>query len=197
MELADVVARRRMVRHYTGEPVATPVVRGLIDLARRTPSAGFAQGQRFVVVTDGPTRRAVANLAGEDAYAARGYPRWLSSAPVHVVVCADEQAYHDRYAAPDKAGDPRRWPVPYWHVDAGASLLLLLLGAVDAGLAAGFLGIHRLDGLRDLLGIPCHIHPLGVVTLGHAADRPSGSSGRCWRDLDEVLFWQRWPRGGR
>jgi nitroreductase len=196
MEFQQVVARRRMVRNYTDEPVARPVVERLLDTARRAPSAGFAQGQRFVVVTDPASRRAVAGLAGEEAYVARGFDPWMSGAPVHVVVCADEGAYHDRYRQPDKLGadgEEIAWPVPYWHADAGASLMLLLLAAVDAGLVAGFFGVHRLPGLKDLLGIPPAVHPLGVVTLGHPApDQRSGSLARGWRDLDEVVSWERW-----
>lgn len=196
MELREVVARRRMVRNYTDEPVDPAVVERIVDTARRAPSAGFSQGQRFVVVTDAATRRAVADLADEPAYVARGFHPWISRAPVHVVVCASEAAYRERYAEPDKRSGPAGWPVPYWHVDAGGSLVLLLLAAVDEGLAAGFVGVHRVGGLADLLGIPDGVHPVGVVTLGHPApDRRSGSLARGWLPLEEVVSRERW--GGR
>ena len=39
--------------------------------------------------------------------------------------------------------------MPYWWVDAGASMMLLLLAAVDEGLAAGFLGSHRMSGFEN------------------------------------------------
>lgn len=192
VEFDEVVARRRMVRAYHPEPVDRRTILRVLEVARRAPSAGFSQGQRFVVVTDPQVRREIARLAGEDAYAQRGFDRWLSSAPVHVVVCADEDAYRRRYDQPDKAGTAA-WTVPYWHVDAGAALMLLLLAAVDEGLAAGFLGAHRLAGIRDLLGIPARVHVIGVVTVGYPApDRRSGSLRRGWRDLDEVVSWQRW-----
>ncbi|MBW3657022.1 MAG: nitroreductase family protein [Actinobacteria bacterium] len=195
MELSEVVARRRMVRNTTDEPVDPAAVRRILDLARRAPSAGFSQGQRFVVVTEEATRRRIAALADEPAYVAKGFDPWLSTAPVHVVPCADERAYRSRYAEDDKLGADAElsWPVPYWHVDAGASLMLLLLAVVEEGLAAGFAGVHRLDGLAELLGIPAGVHPLGVVTIGHPApDRRSGSLARGWRDLDEVVSWGRW-----
>lgn len=196
MEFQEVVARRRMVRNYRDEPVDRTVVRRIVDTARRAPSAGFAQGQRFVVVTDGATRRAIADLADEPAHVERGFDPWMSRAPVHVVLCADEGAYHRRYAEPDKRRGDRdgmAWPVPYWHLDAGASLMLLLLAAVDEGLAAGFFGVHRLEGLQELLGIPSNVHPEGVVTIGHPApDRRSGSLDRGWRDLSEVVHDERW-----
>ncbi|HEX2027522.1 MAG TPA: nitroreductase family protein [Nitriliruptorales bacterium] len=197
MEFREVVRRRRMVRSYRDRPVDRAVVERVVALARRAPSAGFAQGQRFVVVTDRRTREAVADLAGEDRYVARGFDPWLSRAPVHVAVCADERAYRARYQQADKrdTGGPH-WEVPYWLVDAGASLMLLLLAAVDEGLAAGLLGSHRMPGLAALLGIPPGVHPVGVVTLGHPApDRRSGSLARGWQDLGEAVHWERWGGG--
>jgi len=58
---------------------------------------------------------------------------------VHVLVCTREDDYHDRYRQPDKLEDGQEidWPVPFWFVDAGAALMLLLLAAIDEGLAAG------------------------------------------------------------
>lgn len=195
MELDEALRRRRMVRNYTGDPVDRATVERLVDRARRAPSAGFSQGQRFIVVTDGDRRRAIAGLAGEDAYVRKGFDPWISRAPVHIVPCADEGAYHRRYAEPDKGGPgtAHRWPVPYWYVDAGASLMALLLAVVQEGLAAGFLGVHHLDGLRTLLDIPAEVHPIGVVTVGHGTeDRRSGSLARGWRPLDDVLRWEAW-----
>lgn len=203
MEFAELVARRRMVRNYAPDPVDPETIEGMLVLARNAPSAGFSQGQRFVVVTDERTRGEIAELGGESHYVAEGFDPWMSRAPVHVVVCADQRAYLDRYAEPDKLADDERraagessaedWPVPYWHVDAGASMMLLLLAAVDVGLAAGFFGVHRLPGLKSLLAIPDEVHPIGVATVGHPeADRRSGSLKRGWRDLDEVVHWERW-----
>lgn len=197
MEYREVVRRRRMVRAYRDEPVGAAVLEHLLDLARRAPSAGFAQGQSFVVVSDPVMRGRIADLAGEQRYVARGFRPWLSQAPVHVVLCGDEGAYRARYAEPDKLGGhglgEDDWPVPYWHVDAGASLMLLLLGAVDEGLAAGFLGVHRLPGLRELLDIPDGVHPIGVVTIGYPCpDQPSPSRDRGWRALEDVVSWERW-----
>lgn len=197
MEFREAVRRRRLVRAYRDEPVDLAVVESLLDLARRAPSAGFAQGQCFLVITDPATRGEIARLAGEERYVARGFRPWLSAAPVHVVVCSEEGAYRARYREPDKLDQhgPGEidWPVPYWHVDAGAALMLLLLGAVDAGLAAGFLGVHRVPGLRELLRIPDGVHPIAVVTIGYPCpDKPSPSLARGRRPLEEVVSWGRW-----
>lgn len=195
MEFSDTVRRRRMVRNYRPDPVEPEVVDRILAVAQRAPSAGFSQGQSFVVVTDEDRRAAIAELAHEPEYVAAGFDPWLSRAPVHVVVCTSEAVYRARYAEPDKAGtdDAQDWPVPYWHVDAGAALMLLLLAAVDEGLAAGFAGSHSLEGIKDLLGIPADVEPIGLVTLGYPApDRRSGSLDRGWKPLDSIVHRERW-----
>lgn len=198
MEFSETVRRRRMVRNYLPDSIPAEVVDRILDRARRAPSAGFTQGQSFVVVTEAEKRSAIARLAHEDEYIAAGFDPWLSRAPVHVVVCTSEDAYRTRYAEPDKSGaaDAQEWPVPYWFVDAGASLMLLLLAAVDEGLAAGFAGSHSLAGIADLLGIPPEVTPIGLVTLGYPApDRQSGSLRRGWKPIEGVVHREQWGSG--
>ena len=185
-----------MVRRYEEEVVPRDKLLRILDIARRAPSAGFSQGLSFVVVTEQPLRRAIARLAGEGPYVAKGFDPWLSAAPVHVVVCADEESYRRRYEESDKTeSGPEVWPVPYPVVDAGAGLMLLLLAAVDEGLAAGFLGVHRLEGLSGLLGIPKDVVPIGLVTIGlPLPDRGSRSLRRGWKPLDKVVHWEGWNK---
>lgn len=199
MEFADVVARRAMVRRYRPDPVDPAVVGRIVDVARRGPSAGFSQGQAFVVVTDDGLRGRIAQLCGEPEHVARGLTPWLSVAPVHVVPCVRAADYRARYAEPDKAVSrgPDGWAVPFWWVDGGAALMLLLLAAVDAGLGAGLLDIADRDGIRALLRIPSDVEPIGLVTLGVPADSqpPSSASRRGRRPASEQIHWQRWGSG--
>jgi len=196
VEFQEVLARRRMVRNYLAEAVDDEALERIIAAARKAPSAGFSQGQSMLVVRSESTRRAIAQLAGADEYVADGFDPWISAAPVHVVVCISEQAYHDRYREPDKLDSESReieWPIPYWWVDSGATMMLLLLAAVDEGLAAGFLGVHSVPGLRELLSIPEAVTPIGVVTIGHPApDRRSGSLQRGWKSAAAVVHREKW-----
>jgi nitroreductase len=198
MEFNEVVRRRRMVRNYLPDPVDAGTVGRIVSAGVRAPSAGFTQGQSFVVVTEPERRQRLADLAGEADYVARGFDPWISRAPVHIVVCVSEQAYHDRYREPDKIdadGNEIAWPVPYWWVDAGASMMAILLAAVNEGLGAGFLGVQSFDGLATELGLPESVTPIGLVTVGHPApDRRSSSLARGRRPDGDVVHRERWSR---
>jgi FMN reductase [NAD(P)H] len=203
MEFHELLSRRRMVRHYTGEGVPRDVLARIVRTVRRAPSGGFSQGQRLVVVTEEATRREIAGLLGEDEWVAQGREPWLAVAPAHVVVCTREQDYHDRYTQPDKlaltGGTEIEWPVPFWFVDAGAALMLVLLAALDEGLAAGVYGVtvEQREPFKRLLGIPDDVWVVCGVTLGRAAPDPRASeaSSRLTqrrRPLDELVRWERW-----
>jgi FMN reductase [NAD(P)H] len=190
-----------MVRHYVDEPVPVDVLERVLRSVRRAPSAGFSQGQRLVVVTDADRRHAIADLLGEDARVEEGYEPWLSSAPVHVVVCTREEDYHERYRKPDKlaGGEEIQWQVPYWFVDAGAAMMALLMAAIDEGLASGFLGLpaERQAEFKRMLEIPADVDVVGIATIGRPAPDPrwSASTSRATqprRDLGEIIHWERW-----
>jgi nitroreductase len=196
MEFSDVLAKRRMVRNYTDATVERDKLERIAAAALRAPSAGNSQAIGVVVVTDPDTRQRIAEIADEPAYVAAGFDPWVSRAPAHIVISVSEKVYRDRYSEPDKLNDDGTqidWPVPYWWVDAGASMMAVLLAAVDEGLAAGFLGVHSVPQLSDLLAIPDHFDPIGIVTIGvPAPDRRSGSLDRPKRTVTDVVFTDRW-----
>jgi nitroreductase len=196
MEFSEVVRKRRMVRNFTDEPVAPEIITRMLDLARHAPSAGFTQGQSFVVVTRPELKQEIARICGEESYVESGFHHWISGAPVLVIACTSEAAYHRRYQEPDKIRDDGSeivWPVPYWHMDIGCAVMILLLAAVDEGLAAGFTGTHDLKALRAVLGIPPEVTPVGVIPIGYPApDRPSPSLKRGRRSDAEYLHYENW-----
>jgi nitroreductase len=196
MEFQDVVRKRRMVRNFTDEPVADGVIERIVEAGQHAPSAGFSQGVAYVVVTDPETRKTVGEIAGEAGYVEAGFDPFISGAPVQVVVCTSERVYHDRYNEPDKKPEGTEeidWPIPYWHTDAGCSLMLILLAAVNEGLGTAFVGVHDPAELQRLLGIPADSLPIGVAMIGHPApDKKSGSLKRGRRSLETVLHRERW-----
>jgi len=196
VEFQDVLRKRRMVRNYTDEPVDTEVIERIVAAGQRAPSAGNSQGVVYVVVTEEATRKAIGEIAGEENYVAGGFDRFISGAPVQVIICTSENVYHERYNEPDKkpeGEDEINWPIPYWHTDAGASMMAILLAATDEGLGSAFIGVAEPKQLQDLLGIPDDYLPIGLAMIGHAApDKKSGSLKRGRRSLETVLHRERW-----
>src|SRR5215211_125142 len=201
MEFREILAQRRMVRHYDPAPVPREAIERIVATVRRAPSGGFSQGQRLVVVTDPTTRADIAELLDEADSIAQGREPWLSVAPVHVIVCTREQDYHDRYNEPDKlaqtGGVEVEWPAPFWYVDAGAAMMMLLLAAIDNGLAAGVYGVTvpELQAFKELLGIPEDVHVVAGVTVGKArpdpnASRASSRFSQRRRAPEEVVHWE-------
>ena len=199
MDFTDVVLRRRMVRHFSNEPVAPEAIERILDLARHAPSAGFTQGQAFIVVTRPDLKREIARLCGEEEYTGAGFDPFISEAPVVVLPCTSEAAYHRRYQEPDKVnedGNEIFWPVPYWHMDIGCAVMLVLLGVVNEGLAAGFAGIPTVENIaevRRLLGMPDDVTPVGVIPIGHRApDVLSPSLRRGRKPRPEYVHHEGW-----
>jgi nitroreductase len=200
MELRDLVRRRRMVHRFTREPVAEETLVRVLEIARHAPSGGFSQGFRLVVLDD-PARvewfwRATTppdELPELDERIATG-------PPVVALPFTSKATYLDRYSAPDKAGfglqSEEAWPVPFWHLDAGMAIMLILLAAVDAGLGGWFFGI--VHGERDVVrefGIPDQYSLLGAIGIGHRApdDVMIGSPvSRPRISMDELVHRNCW-----
>jgi nitroreductase len=191
VEFQDVVRKRRMVRRFHADrPVPAEVVDRILRNATRGPSAGFSQGQAFLV------------LEGEQLqkfWALRPSGNGVSTAPLLIVPFAAKHVYLDRYAQPDKGWtdrDESRWPVPFWYIDTGMATLLILQTVVDEGLGALYFGIvpEDVEPFRELYGVPAEYEPIGAVAIGYS-DEPvqSGSPTRRERlPLDEVVHRGRW-----
>lgn len=197
MDFADVVMKRRAVRRFEEGGVDREVIERIARLAQRTPSAGFSQGQRMVVVTEPDQRRAVAKIYGEDEYEPM-FGRWISECAAQFIPCVSESIYHRRYQEADKTQDDGSeidWPIPYWWVDIGATMQNVMLAAVDAGLGCGFVGAgaEGIEELKQYLGIPDEFAPIGVMPVGRPLpDVRSPSLKRGWVPFEQFARWERW-----
>ena len=196
MEFTDTVLKRRMVRNFAEKPVDIEIIKRIVELTRHAPSAGFTQGQSFVVVTDVEKRKAIAETCEEAEYVKMGFAPFISKAPVLLIPCTSELAYHRRYQQPDKVnadGSEIVWPVPYWFMDIGCAVMIALLAAVDEGLVCAFAGSKDLNALRSLLNMPAEITPVGVIGGGYRApDVPSPSLKRGRKPDADYLHLEQW-----
>ena len=204
MDFEEVVRRRRSIRRYGPEPVEPAVLDRILDAATRGPTAGYSQGQSYVVVTDPTmTRRLMAEmdrqeqeLTGSPVPEPESEPPAFG-APILVVACTNEAEYHRRYQRPDKVlpdGSEIPWPVPYWYVDIGCGIMLMLLAAVNEGLAACLIGVpFDVAPWRDILGMPEEVMPVGTVLIGQrAADEEKRDLRARRRPQEDYVHRERW-----
>ena len=198
VEFREILARRRMHRAFEPTPIPREQIERIVGVIRRAPSGGFSQGSSIVVVTDRAKREQFAALFAEH----ESTRRFVAQAPVHFVLSANESLYHARYNEPDKlaitGGVEVTWPVPYWFVDAGALMMLVLAAAIDEGLAAAFIGHpeqKRLFG--ELVGLPDEVVPIGLALVGRPAPDPTAEQGTSRmrerrRPRGDLVHWERW-----
>jgi len=202
VSLSELLAARRMTRSFESRPLERDLLEELCLLARRAPSAGFAQGTELIILEGPEALGSFWDLTlPPERRSGFAWPGLLQ-APALVLPAADSRRYLARYREGDKApaaadglGESlRAWPMPYWLIDCAFVVQNLLLAAAERGLGALFFGLF--DGeaeVRADLGVPEEVELLGVVALGWpAADRPSGSLARGWRDPQEILHWGWW-----
>jgi len=191
MEFQEVVRLRRMVRTFTSDPVPEAALTRILGNAVRGPSAGFSQGQSFLVLTDEADRSKFWDVAGlAVAESAR-------TAPLVVVPFSCKRVYLDRYAQPDKGWtdrDEARWPVPFWHIDTGMAALLILQTVVDEGLGAIYFGIvpEQVAPFRATFGVPDDQEPIGAIAIGYDAETAKRDLRSRRRPLDDVVHYGRW-----
>ena len=191
MDFQEVVRRRRMVRTFTEAPVPKESLERILDNAVRGPSAGFSQGQSFLLLTEPADRERFWAIAGAAVNSS------AQTAPAVIVPMSCKRVYLDRYAQPDKGWtdrDEARWPVPFWHIDTGMAALLILQTVVDEALGAIYFGIvpEAVQPFRDAFGVPEDQEPIGAIAIGYDAETQKRDLRSKRRSVDDVLHSGRW-----
>lgn len=171
MEFRELVNRRRMVRSFAETPVSREVLLRVLEVARHAPSAGFSQGFDFVVLDQPHQIKRFIEMTEHPEFP--NEPGEFEHPPACIVLpIANKPAYLERYSRPDKERfglqKAEAWPVPWWDVDTGMAIMLVLLAALEEGLGAWLWGIFwgEREVLRDL-GVPEGCRPIGVIGIGH------------------------------
>ena len=191
MEFQEVVRQRRMVRTFTHEPVPQAALDRILGNALRGPSAGFSQGQAFLVLTDAADRERFWAVAGAAIAPS------AQTAPLVIVPMSCKRVYLDRYAQEDKGWtdrDEARWPVPFWHIDTGMAALLILQTAVDEGLGAVYFGIvpEAVARFRSAFEVPDDHEPIGAIAIGYDGETEKRDLRSRRRNLDDLVHYGRW-----
>jgi nitroreductase len=150
MDTFTALHTRRSIRNFTDQAVSEEALHALLDAAMIAPSAGNAQPWQYIVVDDAAILRQVPDI--------NPYAGMAPKAPVSIVVCGDLSA--EKYQG-------------FWVQDCSAAIQNMLLAATALGLGTVWTGIHpmrdRVSAFQQLLKLPEHIVPLGLIVIGHPA----------------------------
>lgn len=173
MDFLTVIKKRSMCRKYQSRDVPETTIDKLLDLARRFPSAGHTQPQEFIIIRDQKIKNALGKAAVNQMY--------LAKAPVVIVVVSDTQRSASRYGA--------RGVNFYSLIDGAFASMLILLSAVNEGLGAAFVGAFNDEKVQNILDLPGHVRPIGIIPLGYCAEGPHVLTRRA---KDEIIHHERW-----
>lgn len=169
MDMMEAILTRRSIRRYTNQPVPDELVEKLLRAAMAAPSAGNQQPWHFVVIRDHKILDKVPEF--------HPHSGMLLEAPLAILVCGDPTV--EKYEG--------RWPL-----DCSVAAENLLLAAHASGLGAVWLAIYpveeRMQGMRELCGIPEHIIPLCLVSMGYPAEEKPPED----RYNPEKVHYDRW-----
>ena len=173
-ELDKVIRKRKMIRKYDqSREVPDKIINKLIDNASRAPSAGHTQVQEFVVIKEPSIKRKLmlASVNQEQ----------VEEAPVLIVVCSNTSRSVGRYGERGKEF--------YSIIDGAFASMLILLTATNEGLGASFVGAFNDEKVSEILGLPEHVRPIGIIALGYSDEKPVRLE-RIQRD--RLIHYERW-----
>ena len=151
MDALEAILSRRSIREYTSEPVSDEMVTDLLKAAMSAPTAGN-EPWHFVVIRE---RHLLDAVSGFHPHA-----EMLRQAAAGICVCGDPSVEILKGR---------------WILDCAAATENILIAANALRLGAVWVGIYpveeRMQGMRKLLGIPAHVVPLNIVSLGRPAEK--------------------------
>lgn len=169
MTVTEAIYARRSIRKYEDRPVEKEKLLELCRLGAAAPSATNKRPWVFVAVNEPEAMQRVTQSTMFGKF----------GAPAAIIVCGDMR---------------RTLPVgrTFWVQDCSAAMENILLGAVELGLGAVWLGVTPIGpavwAMRRALNLPKHIVPLGVAYLGYPAEAKEPRT-----QLEEgMVHWQKW-----
>ncbi len=145
MKLNDAIFQRRSIRHYEKDfQIPTTDLEQILKAAMSAPSAMNKQPWEFIVLTD---KEALAKVQNNHPYAS-----FLSDAGTGIIVCVDLTREYNGMGI----------------IDVTLASQNLMLEAHALGYGTCYCGVYpeHTDTFLELLDLPEHIIPIGLIALG-------------------------------
>lgn len=174
MDALNLIKTRRSVRRYSDKSVSNELIEEIINAARFAPSAHNKQPWKFIVTRD---KQKLSELSESSDYA-----KFLSSAPVAIIVCADYKN------SPQREVDKKHFVEYFCVQDTSAAIQNILLAAHGLGLGSCWIGDYDEEQLSNMFDIQMPYYPVGIVSLGFTDKQPTAPKRKA---LDQVLCYEK------
>jgi nitroreductase len=168
MDVAQAVRTRCSCRNYQDRPVEREKLLAVLEAARQAPSAKNLQDWRFVVVTDGQTKKKLAQAANNQTF--------LENAGAIVVACT----VSDHVMRCGQAVGP---------IDVAIALDHMCLQATELGLSTCWIGSFYPNKVRPIVGVPENVAIIELLAVGYPADVLKEHRRE---PLDHIACFDRW-----
>lgn len=183
--LRDLVLRNRSYRRFDeSHRISWDILLELVELARKTASAGNRQPLKYILSVDPETNDRIFSCLTWAGYLKDWQGPERGERPTaYLVILIDETITNDCWC------------------DDGIAGQTILLGATEKGLGGCMIGAIDRERLRDELSIPDHLRIRLVLALGKPAeavvleDLDPGGDIRYWRDKEGIHHVPKRKRG--
>lgn len=170
MDIYSAVKERRSIRSFLKREIPEEIIHRLTEALMWAPSAGNLQSRKFYFIRDERLKRLISTAALNQAF--------ISCAPIVIVCCADSRiGLH--YG--------RRGIELYSIQDVSASIMCMMLVALDNGLGTCWVGAFREEEISKALGLPDNLRPVALVPVGYPERIPRPTSRV---SIDEAVKFQ-------
>lgn len=176
MELKDLILKNRSYRRfYEDHEISMDTLRGLVDLARLSPSGGNLQPLKYKLANDAGTNQKIFRCLGWAGYLTNWPGPGEGERPSAYIIMLEDTKIKKEVKN-----------------DQGIAAQSILLGAAEKGLGGCIIGSVKKERLRDVLEIPAFLEILLVIALGKPKETvvlqsllPDGNI-KYWRDEEMV-----------
>ena len=184
------IYQRRDIRSFLPDPVAEEVLHKILEAAHHAPSVGFMQPWSFIVISSKEIKEKLAWAADKERralaihYEGEKENKFLSlkveglkEAPYTICVTCD----------PTRGGSHvlGRNSIPETDIlSTACAIQNMWLAACAEGLAMGWVSFYKKNDIRDILGIPPHVEPIALMSLGYTDQYPD-------RPILELANWEK------
>lgn len=153
----DCLMNHRSIRRFKSDPVPETTIETILRAGIRAATAGSIQPYAFIVVDEPALLKKISYIP----------------APLAIVAVVDQnrvKRYYELNDAPFYNDQAVNLMISHW--DATIALQNVVVAAESMGLGTVYIGMILSMNLQEILGVPEHVVPAGLIALGTPDEEP-------------------------